>query len=155
MGKNCCRKSDGKNTKMNIQFFVWNILFYLFSTQNNHQLEFLVHQSGDNAKSKWSLFLRNDATWKSMFCLFFPNRTSFFSFSFVDINVLEYSWYVPSLVKKFFRKCVFWVRVHRDPSLLTTNGSAQYLDHLSVKISIVSTGFKPVPKNSKKKFTSL
>ena len=30
-----------------------------------------------------------------------------------------------------FRKVLFWVRVHRDP-LLTTNGSALYLEHLSV-----------------------
>ena len=32
-----------------------------------------------------------------------------------------------------FGKALFWVRVHRDPPL-TTNGSAESLDHLSVKI---------------------
>ena len=31
-----------------------------------------------------------------------------------------------------FGKVLFWVRVHRDPPL-TTNGSAEGLDHLSVK----------------------
>ena len=57
-------------------FFVSNILFDLFSTQNNHQLKFLVHQNGENAKLKWSLFCQNEAT-------------LFFRFSFVNINVLE------------------------------------------------------------------
>ena len=84
-------KSAGKNTKMNktFNFFAWNILLDLYSTQNNHQLKFLVHQNGENAKTKWSLFRQNDATWKLMFFLYFLNRTLFFSFSFVNIDVLE------------------------------------------------------------------
>ena len=73
-----------------------------------------MHQSGENAKSKWSLFRRNDATWKLMFRLYFSNRT-FFSFSFANINVLELSWYIPTLIKISFGKCDFWVKVHRDP----------------------------------------
>ena len=69
MGKNCWKKSAGKNTKMkkknNVHFCFLNVLFDLFSTQNNSQLKFSMHQNGENAKSKWSLFRQNDATYEN------------------------------------------------------------------------------------------
>ena len=84
----CCGKSAGKNTEMNkTSNFLFGIYYFIyFLTQNNHQLNFLVHQYGENAKSKWSLFRQNDVTRKWMFCLYFPNPTLFFSFSFANIN---------------------------------------------------------------------
>ena len=40
-----------------------------------------------------------------------------------------------------FGKVLFWVRVHRDPPL-TTNGSAEGLDHLSVNAAIRPTHYE-------------
>ena len=92
-----------ENTIMNkTANFLFGIYYLIYSQhKNNHQLKFLVHQNRENAKSKWSLFRQNDARWKLMFRLYFLNRTLFFSFSFVNINVLEWCCYIPSLIKKF------------------------------------------------------
>ena len=85
-GENMLWESVVKNTEMNktSHFFVFNMLFCLFLLQNNNQYKILVHQMRNQ---KWSLFRQNNVTWKSMFCLHFPNWTLFFSFSFNN-NVL-------------------------------------------------------------------
>ena len=53
--------------------FEYNVLFILITKQSS--VFFLVNQNGESAKSKWSLFGQNVATWKIMFrryvvCLF-------------------------------------------------------------------------------------
>ena len=52
----CYGKSAGKNIKMNKTSQFRNTLFYLFLTQHNQRLNSLVHLSGENVESKWSLF---------------------------------------------------------------------------------------------------
>ena len=90
IGKMCVRKSAGKNTEMNkTSNFLLKYIILLILTQNNYQLKFLVHQNGENAKSKWLLIRWNDVTWKLMFHLYFPNQTLYFSFTFANINILE------------------------------------------------------------------
>ena len=71
------------------------------------------------------------------------NRNCFFGRHFVIVYpifnffaVFWFFWITLSVTRisppNLFEKVLFWVRVHRDPPL-TTNGSAEGLDHLSVK----------------------
>ena len=78
---------------------VLNMLFYLLWTQNIHQLEYTKMEKKYKIKMVvYTLFGQKDTTSKLMFWLYFPN------------------WYKYGVWSKhFFGKCVFWVRVHRDP----------------------------------------
>ena len=69
------------NEKKNLIFCLEYVILFI--------LNILVHQNGENAKSKWSLFRRNSVTRKLMFCLCFSNRKLFFNFSSTNINMLE------------------------------------------------------------------
>ena len=69
-----------------------NVLLLFILTQNNCQQQFTGHQNVEHAKKKCSLspiFLSNHTTWKLMFRPNFPNRTLFFSFFFLNFNILK------------------------------------------------------------------
>ena len=65
------------------------MLLYLFLTQNNHKLKFLVRQNGE---MQIKLVIVS-SKWRGMkiycFTSIFSNRTLFFSFSFANIGDLE------------------------------------------------------------------
>ena len=69
------------------------------------------------------------------FFFFWPPFCNIIS-DFRFFAVFWFFWITLSLARTsppiLFGKILFWVRVHRDPPL-TTNGSAEGLDHLSVK----------------------
>ena len=56
-------------------------MFILIPKQQSEK-KILVHQNGENAKSKWSLFRRNDVTRKLTFRLYFPKPSIIFQFFF-------------------------------------------------------------------------
>ena len=109
IGKIGCGKSAGKTPKRitHPMFYLEYIISFILNTKC-YQLKFVVHQNGETAELKWSLFRRNDVKWKLMFRLFIFQIEHYFSFfPFTDITVEEQSWYVPSLVKKLFREMRF------------------------------------------------
>ena len=93
----------------NISFHAYTWILHAYHPASSDVFEkqtprrvILVHQNGENVKSKWLLFSRNDMTLKLMFRLYFVNWTIFFfRFACAKINILEWSWYIPSLANAF------------------------------------------------------
>ena len=78
--------------------------YVILFIQNKHKLKILVHQNGENAKSKWSLFRWNDATWKLMFHLYFQKPNIIFQFFFRYYVLIYTKLILFGITNKFWKK---------------------------------------------------
>ena len=105
--------------------FEYIILFILITKQSS--VNFLVHKNGESAKSKWSLFGQNVATCQNNVSPLFP-EPNIYCFFFCWLYCF---WKVLICIEFGQKVSLGNAFPELEPSPLTTNGSAQYVDHFS------------------------